>query len=68
MKLKKSECIAFFKMIIDNNGRPSTKQLVDRFGYIIGHEMSRRLYLGDYALYTSEQLVNVASVALERLL
>ena len=64
--MTKENGINLFKLIIKNNGRPSTKELINTFGTTLGTEISRRLYIADFAVYTNEKLVTMATTALKK--
>lgn len=64
--MTKETGLKLFKMIITNNGRPSSKELEKEFGMREGREISRQLYLATFATYTDEKLVELAKVAYKK--
>ena len=56
----------FFNLIIKANGKPDEKKLQEYFPSDF-KELVRRLYLADFAVYTNEQLVNMAKKALSKM-
>ena len=65
MRMSKSECIKFYNLIIEANGRPTKNVLNKNFPVAKATELSRGLNIGKMAVVTDEQLVSMAKKTLE---
>ena len=65
MKMSKRECIKFYNLIIEANGRPTENVLNKNFPVAKATELSRGLNIGKMAVVTDEKLVFMAKKALE---